>query len=77
MQHAAIEATQRHGRQPIEIAYRYCGGDSHPAAEAAFRSMNAAEMVQHGPQQTRPPRGLGSDLARRKFHCVFKDSSGK
>jgi hypothetical protein len=51
-----------------------CGG---PATEAVFRSMNAAEMLQHGLQQTRLPATSGSDPAHRKFHCVFKGSSGK
>jgi hypothetical protein len=48
-----------------------------PAAKAVFRSTNAAEMLQHGLQQTRPLRGFGSGLAHCKFHCAFKDSSGK
>jgi hypothetical protein len=48
-----------------------------PAVKAALRSMNAAKILQHRLQQTGPPRSPGSGPAHRKFHCVFKDSSGK
>jgi hypothetical protein len=41
----------------IELSSLTCGG---PAAKAVFRSMNAAEMLQHGLQQTRLPPASGS-----------------
>jgi hypothetical protein len=39
--------------------------------------MNVAEILQHRPQQMLSGRIFGSGLNRRKFRCVFKDSSGK
>jgi hypothetical protein len=39
--------------------------------------MNAAEMVQHGPQQMLAVTSLGGGPGRRKFHCVFKDSRAR
>jgi hypothetical protein len=63
--------------QGIELIYisdKICCG---PGAFAAFRSMNAAEIVQHRLQQRRSARNLGIDLGRLKFHCVFKDSRAR
>jgi hypothetical protein len=39
--------------------------------------MIAAEMLQHGLQQTRLRSGRGTGPEHRKFRCVFKASSGK
>jgi hypothetical protein len=39
--------------------------------------MNAAEIVQHRLQQISPGGCPLSVRDRRKFRCVFKDSSGK
>jgi hypothetical protein len=48
------------------------GREKLPAA-----ALNAAEMLQRGPQQKARVRGSGSGLERRKFRCVFKGSGGK
>jgi hypothetical protein len=77
VQHATIGAAQRQGTQPIELNYIYGWSAGRSAAKAAFRSMNAAEMVQHRLQQMfafRCPR-VGSNHL--KFHCVFKDSRAR
>jgi hypothetical protein len=39
--------------------------------------MNAAEMLQHGPQQMGVLGCPGVDLGHRKFHCVSKDSGAR
>jgi hypothetical protein len=77
VQHATIGAVQRHGSQAIELTYRSFGSGWFPTAKAAFRSMNAAEMVQHRLQQMRSAGCPDVGLARRKFHCVFKDSRAR
>jgi hypothetical protein len=47
------------------------------AAKTAFRSMNAAEIVQHWLQQMRARPLSGAAPEHRKFHCVFKDSRAR
>jgi hypothetical protein len=77
VQHATIGRLPANGRQIIELIYISGRVGCPLGAFAAFRSMNAAEIVQHRLQQSRPARSSGVDLGRRKFHCVFKGSSGK
>jgi hypothetical protein len=77
VQHATIERVLTDGIQAIDFIRLLVLICCCPAAKAVFRSTNAAEMLQHGLQQTRLRRGLFSGLAHRKFHCAFKDSSGK
>jgi hypothetical protein len=71
------EAAQRHGNQAVELACIYCGSVGGLAAKATFRSMNAAEMVQHRLQQMVAVRYPGVGSGDLKFHCIFKGSGAR
>jgi hypothetical protein len=67
----------RNGIQAIEMTSSILGSGGEPDAKTGFRSINAAEMVQHRLQQMIPRPRSGIGLGHRKFHCVFKDSRAR
>jgi hypothetical protein len=73
-----LERPQRDGTQVIELTCNiFWKRWAIRPAKAAFRSMNAAKIMQHAMQQMPSIGCPTADPDHRKFHCVFKDSRAR